>query len=383
MKKTIALFMVPLVLLAVVIALFVFTGGAGLNIKPEVPLESVVFKRTVLKPGVIELQLQNTGREAITITAININDGITPFTIEPSPLINRLGSAVIKIPYIWVMGDSYAITVFTANSTPLETTIDFAVETPKPDFNTFISFMLIGLFVGVIPIFLGLLWFPALRQLGHSTFIFLMAVTIGLLLFLGVDAASEALEQAGKIGEPYQGNGLVAIGIIGTILLLYTISQKQRQINRSEQQQRLATSLMISIGIGLHNLGEGLAIGASYSVGAATLGMFFVIGFIIQNITEGLGILAPIVKDKPGWKNLLMFGLIAGLPAIVGVWIGGFSYSMPFSVLCLSVGAGAVFEVAWEIGKMVKKDMSEKPVMVFMGVMTGMLALYLTGFIIK
>jgi zinc transporter, ZIP family len=383
--KTLVLFLIPILLLIGVIALFVVTSGAGLNVAPAAPIESVQFNRTVLKPGVIEIQMQNTGPQEITIAAININDGIAPFSVSPSPTIPRLGSATITLPYHWVNGEAYAITIFSSNSIAFNTQIDVAAETRGADVNTLLGFTLIGLYVGVIPILLGLMWFPALRRLGPRALIFLMAVTIGLLIFLGIEAMSEALEQANDLGGPFQGTGLVGLGIVGTFLLLDAISRRQQQLGRTESQQRKAMALMISIGIGLHNLGEGLAIGAAFAVGAAALGTFFVIGFIIQNLTEGLGIMAPLVKEKPNWSYLLGLGLLAGVPAIVGAWIGGLSYSQVLAVLFLAIGAGAVFQVAWEIAKLVEKENAKhpQPFMMFAGVMAGMAMLYLMGLLVK
>ena len=144
--------------------------------------------------------------------------------------------------------------------------------------------------------------------------------------------------------------------------------------------------MMIAVGIGLHNLGEGLAIGAAYTVGAAALGTFLVVGFIIQNITEGLGIIVPILKDKPTIRSLALLGVVGGGPAIVGAWVGGLVYSQPLSVLFLAIGAGAVFQVAFEIGRqMIWKEMAKRqiPVTVFAGVLAGMLTLYVTGVVIK
>jgi zinc transporter ZupT len=206
-----------------------------------------------------------------------------------------------------------------------------------------------------------------------------------LLIYLGIDAAKEALEVAGDVAGPFQGVGLVGIGIVVTFMLLDAITRWQVGVGRSEAAQRLTLAMMISIGIGLHNLGEGLAIGASFSVGAASLGTFLVIGFILQNITEGLGILAPIVKDQPSWRRLVAMGIIAGGPAILGTWAGGFSYSQPLATLFLAVGAGAVFEVAYEVFKLIGKGAvtHPRPLTVFAGVTAGMLLLYVTGFFIK
>ena len=383
--STLGLLLLPLALLAGVIILFLFTGGAGLNIKPAAPIESLAFERTLLRPNEIEFQVRNTSPQPMTIAQININDGIVRYTMSPAQQLPRLGRGVIRVPYPWVQGEAYAITLFSSNSIPFTTAIPVASETRVVDRATLLSFTLIGLYVGVIPIFLGLFWFPALKRLGPRWLMFLMAVTAGLLIFLGIDATNEALEVARKLGGPFQGVGLVGLGIVVTFMLLDAIARRQVSVGRSEADQRLTVAFMIAIGIGLHNLGEGLAIGAAYSVGAATLGTFLVIGFILQNITEGLGIIAPVLKDKPALSSLAWLGLIGGAPAVVGAWVGGLSYSQPLAVLFLAIGAGAVFEVVYEIGKLIQRDVAKRPMplTVFAGVTVGMLLLYVTGLFIK
>lgn len=383
--RTLSLFLVPVLLLVGVIALFLYTNGAGLVVEPAAPIEALSFERTVLRPGQIELEVRNTGPEPITLAQLIINDAVWPFTIEPGQTLARLGSATVTINYPWVRAEPYTLVLFTSNSIPFTTVVEAAAETATPDRGTLLSFTLIGLYVGVIPVFLGMFWLPALRQLGPRWMTFLMAVTAGLLVFLGLDATNEALEQAQAIGGPFQGIGLVGLGIVITFLLLDAISRRQTGVGRNEAEQRLTVAFMIAIGIGLHNLGEGLAIGAAYSVGAASLGTFLVVGFIIQNITEGLGIIAPVLKDRPTWRSLALMGVIGGAPAIVGAWVGGLSYSAVLSVLFLAIGAGAVFEVVYEIGKLIQRDIARRPMplTVFSGVTLGMLMLYVTGLLIK
>ena len=383
--RTLALFIVPILLLACVIALFSGTHGAGLNVQPAAPLENLMFERTVLRPGEIELHIQNTSPEEVTISQININDAIWPFTAAPGSTIPRLGRAVLTLEYLWVQAESYDITLFSANSLTFNTQIAAATTTATTDSKTLLSFTLIGLYVGVIPVLLGIFWFPALRRLGPRPMMFLMAMTAGLLVFLGIDAIGEGLEVAGQLGGPFQGAGLLGIGVVVTFLLLDAITRRQVSVGRSEAAQRMTVALMIAVGIGLHNLGEGLAIGASFSIGAAALGTFLVIGFIIQNITEGLGIIVPVLKDRPPIVRLLGLGLIGGAPAILGAWIGGLTYSQPLAVLFLAIGAGAVFEVAYEIAKLIQKDAIQRPMplTVFAGVTVGMLMLYVTGLLIK
>jgi zinc transporter ZupT len=376
----------PIVLLLGIIGIFVATDGAGLNVEPAAPIETLAFERTVLKPGKIELHVRNTSAEAITISQININDAIWPYAISDAE-IPRLSSRVITLDYPWVEAQAYNISIFTSSSIAFTTLIDVATETKGADAGTLGSFTLVGIYVGIIPVVLGLLWLPALRRINRKGMLFLMAATVGLLLYLGVDALNEANAQAIGLPETFQGIGLIAIGAIGSYALLEAIGQRSSSHgSKTDEAERSRFALMIAIGIGLHNLGEGLAIGAAYSVGAATLGTFLVVGFIIQNITEGLGIVVPIARDRPSLKYLLTLGVIGGAPAIAGTWIGGLVTSPALSVLFLAIGAGAVFQVAVSIGRRVvwkRDDASPFPLTAFSGVMVGMLALYITGLVIK
>ena len=382
--RTFVLLLLPILLLAGVIALFLRTGG-GLDLESAAPIENLDIERYNLTRNVIELHVRNTGPEEINVAQVVINEAIMPFTIAPNTGISRLGRAVIHINYPWTYGEAYAVTIFTSNAIAFGVDIPVAFETPQADSATFWGFTLIGLYVGVIPIFLGIFWFPALRQLGRRTMTFLMAATAGLLIFLGLDTIAEALEFANEVPASFQGIGLIGIGAVATFLLLDAISKAQTKTSGDETQRRLSVAFMIAVGIGFHNLGEGLAIGAAYSVGEIALGTFLVVGFIIQNITEGLGIIAPVLRDKPTIKNLAVMGLIGGAPAILGAWIGGYTPSPFLAVLFLAIGAGAIFEVIYEIAKLIQKDTTREamPMTIFSGVLTGMLLLWVTGIFIK
>jgi zinc transporter ZupT len=378
------LLILPLVILGGVIWLFLTTGG-GLDLTAPAPVEALTVERTVLKRGSIEVSVRNAGPEDLTISQVIVNNAVWPFTASPSPTIPRLRTATVRLDYPWSYGEAYAIRLFSTNAIAFDTEIPVAFETPEPDNRTFLSFTLIGLYVGVIPVYLGLVWFPALRQLGRKWMVFLLAVTAGLLVFLGLDTLAEALEQAGAVAGSFQGLGLIGIGAVGTFFLLDAISRRQAATGRSEASQRMSLAYMIAVGIGLHNLGEGLAIGAAFNVGEIALGAFLVVGFIIQNITEGLGIIAPVLRDRPSVAQLALMGLVGGAPAIVGAWIGGFSPSPVLAVLFLAIGTGAVFEVVYEIAKLIQKDTAREamPLTVFSGIMAGMLMLWVTGLLIK
>lgn len=382
--RTLILLLIPIILLVGVIALFLYTGG-GLRLESPVPVENLYVEKYVLERNEIHLHVRNTGPEELTIASVIVNEAIMPFSVTPSPTIPRLGRADIHINYAWSEGEAYGVTIFTSNAVPFGVDIPVAFETPQPSARTFWGFTLIGLYVGVIPVFLGILWFPALRQLGRRTMTFLMAATAGLLIFLGLDTLAEALEFAAEVPSAFQGIGLIGIGAVATFLLLDAISKRQTEITGSETERRLAIALMIAIGIGFHNLGEGLAIGAAYNVGEIALGTFLVVGFIIQNITEGLGIIAPVLRDRPSIGRLALMGLIGGAPAIIGAWIGGFTPSPFLAVLFLAIGTGAIFQVVYEIAKLIQKDTAREsmPMTVFSGVLTGMLVLWVTGLLIK
>lgn len=382
--RTFGLFLLPIILLAGVIALFLNTGG-GLDLESPVPIEELTIERYYLERDHIELHVRNTGPQELTIAQIIINDAVMPFEVTPDNTISRLSKANIIVKYAWTEGEAYAVRVFTSNSVPFDLDIPVAFVTPQPDGKTFWGFTLIGLYVGVIPIFLGIFWLPALRNLGKRWMLFLMALTAGLLIFLGFDTIAEAFDQAAQVPGVFQGIGLIGIGGVATFLILEAISKRQAETGRDEAAKRLSVAFTIATGIGIHNLGEGLAIGAAYSIGEISLGTFLVVGFIIQNITEGLGIIAPVLRDRPTLKALALMGLIGGAPAILGAWIGGYAPSPTLAVLFLSIGAGAIFQVVYEISKLIQKDTAKESMSgtVFSGVLTGMMMLWITGLLIK
>lgn len=381
--RTFILLLVPILLLAGVIFLFLNTGG-GLDLEAPAPIENLNIERYHLEHNHIELHVQNTGPAELTIASVIINDAVMPFEVSPSVTIPRLGKATITVNYAWTEGEAYGVRIFTGNAVPFDVAIPVAFDTPAPEAKTFWGFTLIGIYVGVIPIFLGIFWLPALRTLGKKWMTFLMAITTGLLIFLGLDTLNEALDQAAQLPATFQGIGLIGIGAIATYMLLELIDNP-KSADRSESSQRFSVAWRIAIGIGIHNLGEGLAIGASYNIGEIALGTFLVVGFIIQNITEGLGIISPILRDRPTIGQLALLGLIGGAPAIIGAWIGGYTPSPFLSVLFLAIGTGAIFQVAVEIGKLIQKDTEKQPMpaYIFSGVLAGMLMLWVTGIFIK
>ena len=346
--------LVPLLGLGVLLA-FIVLNGAGVSREGAPPVEDLSVQRVAL-PTEFEfvLSVRNGGPQPVTLSQVVVNDAIWDFEAEPDNTIPRLGSATVTIPYSWVEGEAYEIVLITSTGTSFDAEVPVAVLTPGFSGETFWRYALIGTYVGMIPVSLGLLWYPFLRRLGSAGMNFVLAMTVGLLAFLVVDTLQEAIEVAVELPGIFSGIPLV---ILLTLLTLLGLLGTERLLRTGrEEATRLGTSYRIALGIGLHNLGEGLAIGAAFALGEAALGVFLVVGFTLHNITEGVGIAAPILRERPRLAHFLWLALLGGGPAILGTWIGGFVFSNLLAAVFLAVGAGAILQVIFEVTRLLLKD---------------------------
>jgi zinc transporter ZupT len=349
--------LLPLLGLGVLLALIVL-NGAGVDRADRPPIEDLTVQRVAL-PTEHEfvLSVRNGGPEPVTLSQIVVNDAIWDFEAEPSNTIARLGSATVTVPYTWVEGEAYEIVLMTSTGTTFAAEVPVAVLTPGFSGETFWRYALIGTYVGVIPVALGLLWYPFLRRLGSSGMNFVLALTVGLLAFLVIDTLEEAMEVA--TGLPGVFSGIPMVILLTSLTLLGLLGAERLFRRGREEASRLATSYRIALGIGLHNLGEGLAIGAAFALGEAALGVFLVVGFTLHNITEGVGIAAPILRERPSLTHFVWLALLGGGPAVLGTWIGGFAYSPLTSTIFLAVGAGAILQVIYEVTRLLLKDSAQ------------------------
>src|ERR687889_1449602 len=346
--------LLPLLGLGVLLA-SILSNGVGVGRSDAPPVEDLTVGRVTL-PTEYELvvHVQNGGPNPVTLKQVVVNDALWDFRVEPDNRIPRLGSAEVVIPYTWVEGEAYEIVLISETGTTFDAEVPVAVLTPGFSGETFSSYALIGFYVGVVPVTLGLLWYPFLRRLGTAGMNFVLALTVGLLIFLALDTLEEALEVAAELPGVFSGVPLV---VLLTLLTLLGLVGMERLLRRGrEEASRLGTSYRIALGIGLHNLGEGLAIGAAFALGEAALGAFLVVGFTLHNITEGVGIAAPILKERPRLAHFLWLALLGGGPAIVGTWIGGFAFSNLLAAIFLAVGAGAILQVIYEVTRLLLKD---------------------------
>jgi zinc transporter, ZIP family len=422
---------IPFIVLAVMI-FFLFSPtlqsfiDLGIPL-PEIAVEKIEFREN---PSQIIAFIRNVGPTEITIAQADVNDRIHAAAIEPSKTLTRLSDAKVIIPFFWNPAEPYEVGITTDDGTRFSKTIEAAALAPNPDSQQIIFFAVIGVYVGIIPVMIGLLWYPFIRSMSRNMYNFFLSLTAGLLVFLGIDALIESNEIAtDNVSSIFNGQVLIVIvTTISFIALLYTserlthraikkslssaaettppytsysnsddINSPRIRLQATQRQMQelvkpLAISLMIAIGIGLHNFGEGLAIGAAVLLGEIALSTFLIVGFTLHNTTEGLAIVAPLAKSrKLMLRRLVLMGVIAGAPTIAGAWIGGFLYSPIATIIFLSIGAGAIFQVVYSIGSWVLRptdDNDKKSRIVSVNKFTiagfaiGMIIMYVTGLLV-
>lgn len=374
----------PLVLLAALVFAFLRFGPVGVFRGAFPPVEELTIQRITLpEPGVLRAHIVNGGPEPVTIAQLLVDDAAWVHTLDGPRTVGRLESRVITVPYPWVEGEPHVVTLISSTGVTFTTEIAVATQTPTADARYLATFTLLGLYAGVIPVFLGLLWLPFLRGVRPKWLDFFLSLTIGLLVFLGADALAEAFEIAARVPVAFQGQGLILLGLLGTPLVLAAVGN--RIAARSGASRPFYVATLIALGIGLHNLGEGLAIGASYATGEIALGTFLVVGFLLHNTTEGLGILAPLARERPTLAQLALLGTLAGAPTILGAWIGGLTYSPVWTTLFFAIGAGAIAQVVWELFRLfAARGEGERLAAPYnvTGFMTGLAIMYLTGLLV-
>lgn len=377
--------LVPFLLLAGVVW-FILATDAGLRERQAPPIETLNVPRVTLpEPGLIELRVVNDGPDPVTIAQVLVDEAYWQFTMEPAGALDRLQSATISIPYPWVEGEAHAIGLVSETGVVFEVEIPVAVESPHADRESVIEFALVGLYVGIVPVTLGLLWYPAIRRLGRQGMDFTLALTIGLLVFLVVDMWDAAQEVALLVAGSFDAPVLIPLLALSSAGLLMVVGRSLKE--RSGGSGGLPIAYQIAIGIGLHNLGEGLAIGAAFALGEAALGVFLIVGFTLHNVTEGVGIAAPLVRDRPPVWHFAMLVVVAGGPAIIGTWVGAFVFSPLWTTVFLAVGIGAILQVIVEVGRLILRDQARanEPGLswtTFSGFATGLALMYLTALLV-
>ena len=366
----------------IVLMLYIFGPGGDLLdfgiALPEITIEKVDFIDSE-----IQATVRNTGPIPVQVVVADVNDRIQPAAVEPDGYLERYETTLVRIPFEWNEAEPYRIGITIDDGTRFEKEIESAAFALEFTLDLAIFFAIIGTYVGIIPVMIGLLWLPFIKKISKQKYHFFLALTAGLLLFLAIDSIEESIEVSNEnLANSFNGALLVSTVVVLSFLALYYVGNKI--VSKSDSlhfSKPVAIGLMISIGIGLHNFGEGLAIGAAVGIGSIAFSTFLIVGFALHNTTEGIAIAAPMSRGKLMIGKLAIMGLIAGSPAIFGAWIGGFAYSPFTSVVFLAIGAGAIFQVILVLLKWIQKenDGNLSTLSVVSGFAIGMLVMYFTS----
>jgi zinc transporter ZupT len=385
--------LIPLIAIGLMLVIYAYGNPLALFTADLPPVEDITLERIRVVDGGFEVTVFNGAPEPVTVAQVLVDEAYWQFTVEPSPTLPRMGRANLSISYPWVENEPNEITLITSTGTTFSGEVPIAIPTPTPGAREFLAYGLLGIYVGVVPVGLGMLWYPAMRKMERKWLGAILALTVGLLVFLFIDTILEAFEVAAKLPGVFQGVPLVLFAALVAWFILLAVGARRRKTGVNDPARRaFYLALLIAIGIGLHNLGEGLAIGAAFALGEAALGGFLVIGFMLHNVTEGIGIVAPLVRpgDQAGPRLSTFLGLtlVAGLPAVAGAWVGGFAFSPILATLFLGIGAGAIWQVIVEVTELLKSYAEKEGESLFSwlnlgGFLAGLLVMYLTAFLVK
>ena len=366
----------------ILLMVYIFGPGADL-LDFGIPLPEITIEKVDFVDSEIQATVRNTGPIPVEVVMADVNDRIQPAAVEPDGYLERYETTLVRIPFEWNAAEPYNIGITIEDGTRFEKEIEAAAPALEFNLDLAIFFAIIGTYVGIIPVMIGLLWLPFIKRISKQKYHFFLALTAGLLFFLAIDSIEEALDISDEnLAGSFNGTLLVATVVVLSFLALYYSGNKLvTKTDSSKLAKPVAIALMISIGIGLHNFGEGLAIGASVGLGSVAFSTFLIVGFALHNTTEGIAIAAPMSRGKLMIGKLIALGLIAGSPAIFGAWIGGFAYSPFSSVVFLAVGAGAIFQVILVLLKWIKDegDKTLSSAAVICGFAAGMSIMYITS----
>lgn len=363
--------LLPIILIAIVLVGLLVASPAFDRGDPQPEL--TVSYHTIPDGETVVLHATNDGAQEITIAQLFADEAYWNFHVEKTnhlPLIgsgdgpNTLApgeSAKITIPYHLTLDSDAEVEfdiiledgdTFSYDIEGVQTTAGFGIE-------LIWTLGLIGLFVGVIPVAIGMLWFPFFRTMSDRWLFAILAFAAGVLAYLAIASTFEAFELSERIPGTYAGEALIVVGILASWLLVQAVSE-WRKGDLTSEQRGLWIAYLVAIGIGLHNLAEGLAIGGAYSLGEMSLAVFLIVGFMLHNVTEGPAVVAPLARDdrltgrRPALHHFVAIGAIAGVPVIFGGWIGGLSLSPTVGAFFLAIGAGAILQVIWELIQLVR-----------------------------
>jgi len=342
--RLVAYITMPLLLLLLAGIWLINTDPLRLFDSGAPPVENLTIEQVYLDDEGIHIKVRAGGDEPMTIAQVQVDDAYWAFTQTPGGTLTRVSSAWLNVPYPWVQGEAHTIKLVTNTGATFEHEIAIAVGVSKGQTGRLGIQALVGGFVGILPVAIGMMFLPFMRTMGRDGMRFFLALTVGMLAFLLIDTLEAALKFGAAASPAFQGAAMVLLVAGLTCLGLIALGR------RDGAPAGLALAVYIAFGIGLHNFGEGLAIGTALAAGSAGLGAFLVIGFTVHNLTEGIAIAAPLVKKKPPFWIFVGLVLLAGAPAIPGIWLGSYAIAPQWAALAMAIATGAILQVLFEVG---------------------------------
>ncbi|WP_396610652.1 ZIP family metal transporter [Haloferax sp. S1W] len=382
--------LLPIVLLGLIAGgFFAATPFASLDTGGE-PLPDVTVTHTTFpNDETMVVHVTNNGPREVTISQVLVAEAYWNFEVAGAGGDNTLApreSARVVVPYHWNPGWDLEVALVLSDGSTAHHTIVAPSESPGLTFDLLWTMAVIGLFVGVIPVALGMLWFPFLQSMSDRWLHAILAFSAGILAFLAIDAGFEAFELSEQIPGAFEGTALVALGIIGALLAVQSVSawrEGRAASGDARAQSGLWVAYLVALGIGLHNLAEGLAIGSSFALGRVSLGAFLVIGFMLHNVTEGPAVVAPAARgERPHVAHFLGLGLLAGAPVILGGWLGSLAFSPTLGAFFLAVGVGAILQVIWELRGMIRRNGRVGSALNLVTFLVGLVVMYATDLLV-
>lgn len=340
----------PIALLVVLVAAFTLGDVGSLVATSAPPPEEIAFDRVTLTDTGIVARVRNAAGADVSVAQVMVDDAFWDFTADPGVDLGPFDATTLSIPYPWVEGEPHVLAVVTNTGLVWEHPIAVATKSPQPGPGPLVDYAIIGLLVGFLPVAAGMAFFPALREASGRWTNALLAFTLGLLAFLAVDTVGEGVELANAIPGSYQGLALFFGAALAAVLGVLALS-------KLTHGTPWGLALVIAVGIGLHNLGEGLLIGSAFALGSLALGTALIVGFAVHNVTEGPAVVSPLVRGGTlSWRRFVALAAIAGLPTVVGAWLGAFASVSVLPVAFFGLGAGAIVVVLLQVGNAMRKE---------------------------
>lgn len=216
----------------------------------------------------------------------------------------------------------------------------------------------IGAAAGIIPVAIGMLWFPFIRDLDARYLHGFMALAAGVLVFMALGMSRDALQHAGNAQQTLLGFALVAIGIGVTFAVMYGASQWRQRTMAATEKSGLQVAYLVALALGLHSIGEGLGIGTYFVLDEPTQVLLLMLAFIMHNVMEGPTVVAAVARDRetPPLRHFAAMGAIAGGPVILGGWIGSLGQSDLLAALFFAIAIGAILQVLIEVAELIRFD---------------------------